>query len=207
MLIDGLPSPKIPADYGGWLLVLNEPNVEIQANLSPQEAARRLADLRQHYPVARLVCCGVSVWALDWMQAFMDSATVLPDAWHFHAYTEEWITPEVAQDFLTQMHDLTGGAYWITEYGSPQGRIEDFIAMTEWFERQPWVTRIAPYTNRQDPTAWYKIGVGVELVQDDGALTPIGDYYRYAVRQGRAAPAPASIKSNPHNALNAPLFW
>ena len=177
MLWDGLPDERIPADYSGWLLVLNEPNLTNQSNVTPQEAAHRLAVLRAQYPQAKLLCCGLSVWAVDWLQAFLAASPVRPDAWHVHAYTEEWITPAKAQAYLTYYHTLTGGTYWVTEYGSPAGSLDDFQAMTTWFQAQNWITRIAPYTNRQPEGAGWAIGAGVELVQSGGDLTQIGGFY------------------------------
>jgi hypothetical protein len=174
MLWRGNPSPDIQSNYEGWILVFNEPNLPNQSNLSPQEAARRLQVVRDYYPRARLICCGLSVWATDWLGEFLIQG-VWPDAWHVHAYTESWITPQVAQGYLYTQHMMTGGEYWVTEFGSSAGSLRDFQAMALFFERQPWITRIAAFTNRQPPGEW-NIGAGVEMVTDDG-LSPIGAYY------------------------------
>lgn len=176
MLWSGKPSSLIPAEYTGWILVLNEPNVTTQANLSPSEAVNRLNNLRAYYPRARLICCGASVWAWDWMKAFWDSGG-RPDAWHMHAYTESVITPAVVAQELTRMHQLTGGEYWITEYGSPAGNLSHFQQVTQWFEAQSWIVRIAPYTNRQPDGVSWALDPGVEMVNPDGSLTPIGAWY------------------------------
>ncbi len=177
MLWGGNPSDAIPADYAGNLLFLNEPNLESQSNVTPQEAVAKLAIARARYPHARIIGCGVSVWATYWTSAFYAAGGKV-DAWHVHAYTEEWITPEVAQSYIQIHRNITGGTYWITEYGSPVGSLDDFRAMTEWFRAQPWIERIAAYTNRQPDGVPWAIGAGVEMVRDDGTLAPIGDYYR-----------------------------
>ncbi len=176
MLWSGKPSDRVPGNYEGDLLIFNEPNVETQCNLSPSQALVRLNALRVAYPKARLICCGASVWAWEWMREFWELGG-RPDAWHVHAYTEAWVTPAVVAKELTRMHNLTGGEYWITEYGSPTGCLDDFGKVTRWLKAQPWITRIAPYTNRQPAGQPWTIGAGVELVGEDGRLTEIGEYY------------------------------
>ncbi|HCE18464.1 MAG TPA: hypothetical protein DEQ80_11440 [Anaerolinea thermolimosa] len=179
----------LPPDFEGYLLVFNEPNLGAPngCGLSPAEAARRYASLRQELPHARLVVGGWSVFASDWIGNFIrelrDNNLPLPEYWHVHAYTEAWITPRVAQDFLTSYHNLTGGTYWITEYGSPAGNLEDFRSMTSWFLSQTWIERVAAYTNRQPADAPWAIGSGVELVKENATLTPIGAYYAQLARQ------------------------
>jgi hypothetical protein len=176
MLWSGRPSTDIPQHYAGYILVLNEPNLSSQANVTPYEAVKRLAILRAYYPDARLLCCGVSIWAGDWMREFWQLGG-RPDAWHVHAYTESYITPDYVKRDLTAWHNLTGGDYWVTEYGSPAGSLVDFRAVTEWFMAQQWIKRIAAYTNRQPDGVPWAIGEGVEMVNPDGALSPIGEWY------------------------------
>jgi hypothetical protein len=176
MLWSGLPSTNIPSDYTGWILAMNEPNVSTQLNITPSEAVSRLNALRTSYPYAKILCCGVSIWAGDWTEDFWDLGG-RPDAWHVHAYTEEWITPTFVQSELTEWHTLTGGDYWISEFGSPAGSLSDFQAVMTWFEQQSWITRVSAYTNRQPEGAPWAIGEGVEMVNDDGTLTPIGEWY------------------------------
>lgn len=175
MLWSGKPSVSLPAHYSGVVLVLNEPNVESQANVTPAEAVRRLAALRAYYPRAKLYCCGVSIWASDWTMEFWRLGG-RPDGWHVHAYTEAYITPQYIARELSAWHGVTGGEYWVTEYGSPSGSLSDFQAVTSWFERQPWIARVAAYTNRQPLGVSWAIGEGVEMVTD-GELSEIGAYY------------------------------
>ena len=72
---------------------------------------------------------------------------------------------------------LTGGEYWVTEYGSPAGSLRDFQAVTTWFEGKPWIVRIAPFTNRQPDGVSWSLAPGVEMVNPDGSLAPIGAWY------------------------------
>lgn len=176
MLREGLPDSKVPSNYSGYILVLNEPNVSIQTNISPKEAVIRLTDLRKAYPNAKLVCCGASVFAMQWMKDFWNMGG-RPDEWHIHSYIEYWVTPKMAQSMISEMHKMTGGNYWITEYGSPAGKLNDFVAITEFFCDTPWITRIAAYTNKQPSNEWWSIGSGVNMIKDDGTMTEIGEYY------------------------------
>lgn len=191
MLRTGLER-DLPATYSGFVLLFNEPNnpEPYGVGLAPAEAVKRYKNARRDYPKAIFVIGGGSVWSTDWTKGFLEECrkqrAILPNLWHFHAYTEEWITPTKAQEFLNQ-HKLLiqpAGA-WITEYGSPAGSLEDFKAMTTWFKTQSWIRRIAPYTNRQMGEPW-NIGSGVELIDRDGKLTSIGAYYANGARYTNA---------------------
>ena len=190
--IQGIPSVpmaytgrtnRLDHEYNGWLLVFNEPNniAPYGCDLDPVEAAKRYVQLRSDLPNAKLVVGGWSVFARDWIQGFVNELKAagepLPQYWHAHAYTEAWITPEIAQAYLREYHQLTGGTYWITEYGSPEGSLEDFQKMTAWFQNQNWIERVSAYTNRQPDSAGWAIGTGVELMAEGLETTPIGDYF------------------------------
>lgn len=182
MLWDGHVSSKIPQDYSDWILILNEPNLAAQSNVSPQEAMRRLTAAREYYPNAKLVCCGVNASALNWTREFLAAGAARPDAWHVHAYTMGNEPPSVAQDYVKRQHALTGGNYWITEYGAPEGQVDWFKQMTEFFLTQSYVVRVAAYTNRQPDNVSWALEPGVEMVNDDGTLTPMGVYYQNTVK-------------------------
>lgn len=178
MLWGGSPSDEIPHDYAGNLLFLNEPNIKSQSNITPQAAVDKLAIVRQRYPLARVIGCGTSIWAAaSWVSAFLRAGGVV-DAWHIHAYVEAWITPQHVIDYARQYHDMTGGAYWVTEYGVLDGDVGKMREITEAFMDMPWVERIAAYTNRQVSDQSWTIDKRVEMVRGDGSLTPVGEYYR-----------------------------
>lgn len=177
MLWGGNPSEEIPADYAGDLLFLNEPNIATQANVRPAAAVDKLAVVRARYPRARIIGCGTSIWcANSWVKEFIEAGGRV-DAWHIHAYIESWITPRKVIDYAKQYHDLTGGTYWISEYGSMTGNVDELRTVTEWFTAQPWVERIAAYTNRQPIGVPWAVDRRVEMVREDGGLSPVGEYY------------------------------
>lgn len=176
MLWSGSPSSKIPASYGGPLLVLNEPDNPNQLNITPQEAARRLAVVRQAYPQARIIAPGVLSYNLAWLENFI-KLVQLPDVWAYHAYVEGPYNSSAIIAQLDRMHQISGGVAWITEYGVLSGDLSEFVRLTEWMQAQPWIERYAAYTNRQDLSAAWAIARGVELVGDDGSLTEIGKWY------------------------------
>jgi hypothetical protein len=177
MLWSGLPEESLDPGYSGWILVMNEPDNPRQLNISPAEAASRMATTRAHYPNAELLCCGTLSYHPDWLAEFV-SYGQLPDLWHYHAFVEGPYSVADIQAQLAQLHAITGGDVWITEYAVMDGDLADFQALTEWMSAQPWITVIMPYTNRQVNGEWWAIDPRVELVSPEGGLTPTGAWFR-----------------------------
>lgn len=186
----GFPSNALPSTYSGPLLVFNEPNNkrDYGADLSPETAWHRYVVLRESYPQARLIVGGWTLDGTDWhdmtinwfdqfLAQFDQHGTPYPDYWHAHSYLEGHLTLEKAKANLTRFHERTGGSYWITEYGVLSGDIAQFQALTRWFMQQPWIERIAPYTNRQPKGASWAISDAVNLVTPLGKLSPLGQAY------------------------------
>jgi hypothetical protein len=176
--------PELPADYSGYLLVFNEPDVSGQANLTPSQAADRYLALAAGYPKARLVVGGVSAWlewggwytCLDeqghyiqsWTSCFLKEferrgvPQLKPQYWHAHAYLNEglagygYLTPERARATLEGLHAKTGGTYWVTEYAEVHGDTAVFCDFTGWMKAQTWIARYAPFASRVTGSeAWY----------------------------------------------------
>lgn len=179
--------PDLPASYSGYLLVFNEPNNPEPYGhpLEPAEAARRYEAIRAALPSARLVVGGVSAWAIDWVRGFLENVTRQPRYWHTHGYVERYadstryITPAQLIAWWKALHRLTGGAYWITEFGSCRGWVADYKALISWMKRRPWIHRCAAYTSRQSVKDPARICSGVNLINwTTGRLTAAGRYYR-----------------------------
>lgn len=177
MLWGGQLQPEISRDYSGPLLVFNEPNVEAQLNLSPAAALVLLRNVRMRYPFARLIGPGHSCWAAEWMREFIRIGGKF-DAWAIHAYLEGELGVEHIREMVSKCHDMTGGQYWVTEYGDTRARGDDFADLTAWFGEQPWIERISAYTNRQphQGLSW-EISENVELVDGRGRLKRLGEVY------------------------------
>jgi hypothetical protein len=184
MLWDGLPSDSLSSSYAGVILVGNEPDNPNQLNISPEEMARRLAVTRKRYPKARLLCCGTLSYHPDYVRAFI-AAGGRPDGWQLHAYIEGPFSADDIIAQLTTLHQVTGGPAWITEFSALDGDVEQFAKLTTWMEQQPWIERIAPYTNRQPNTGqWWEIDQRVNLVSPQGTLTALGAYYASRSKAG-----------------------
>lgn len=178
MLWYGLPDKRLPADYAGPLLVMNEPDNIKQLNISPQEAAERMITLRAAYPQAQIVAPACLSYNIDWLGRFYDCGQH-PDVWAFHAYVEGPYNADAIIGQLERMHQRSGGNAWITEFGVMDGNLDQFKALVSWMLAQPWIERIAPYINRQPRIVdWWIVDHRIELVNLDGTLTPMGEYYR-----------------------------
>lgn len=57
------------------------------------------------------------------------------------------------------------------------GNLVEFRTVTEWFQSQDWIERIAAYTNRQPDNVPWGIDKRVEMVRADNSLSEIGEYY------------------------------
>jgi hypothetical protein len=177
----------LPADYAGYLLVFNEPNLKEPngCDVAPDEAAVRYRALIKAYPQAKMVVGGVSAWdsvySGSWLKCFKSMITCLkvprPYAYHVHGYVESWITAAHLKSWWTKQHTLLGGKLWITEYNDTGGNIANLSSLTSWIEGRTWIERYAAFTNRSHGEPW-AIGDGVNLVDwETGALTASGKYY------------------------------
>jgi len=180
MLWAGDYSSSIPSNYSGWILFLNEPNEDSQSDMSPSEAITKLIARKLDYPSAKFICCGISNNGALWHEVFY-AIGGRPDAWSVHNYVSG--TNPTAATLIAQndyLHNITGGDYWITEYGSMNGVLSEFTQLTESYKQRSWIKRIAPYTNRQPHTGEpWELPSGVELYNyQTGVIKEIGSYYR-----------------------------
>jgi hypothetical protein len=186
MLWDGLPSDQLPAAYNGTILIANEPDNIKQLNITPAEMVRRLDITRAYYPNARLLCCGTLSYHDQWLREFI-AAGGKPDAWHVHAYVEGPYDVHTIINQLTVVGEIIDHqTTWVTEYNSMVGSLDDFSLLTTWMEQQPWIARIAPYTNRQPhQNEWWEVSPAIELVSPEGTLTGLGSWYASRIQAAR----------------------
>ena len=184
----------LPADYSGYLLVGNEPNVRepYGANIKVNPALCRYTKLVEAYPHAKMVVTGVSYWDIitsePWIKAFRDQLADYglpkPYGYHLHGYqrvsTADWNLTTHIEAWWAKMHDWVGLPIWITEYGALSGGTAGLMKLTEWIKLQPYIERYAAFTNRSTSADPWSIGDGVNLVDQQGHLTPSGVYYATA---------------------------
>lgn len=162
-----------------YILVLNEPNVPYQANLTCEEAGRNVErygnDLWADYPEARLVIGGIfttdyngaSVWVgrdyAECMVANMDAATYARIAgWHWHYYPFATGDPGLAKANIAELAAWThaqGKVFWLSEIGLigwaaawPDSVKEPWMReMVRWLEDSGVVDRWAWFIAQCDP--------------------------------------------------------
>lgn len=154
----GLPDGRVPANYAGYILYLNEPEYPNQSNLGPLEAAARYNDFVAHYPDAKIIAGGVGRdgYNRGWLEAFRLHALKRPAGWHLHSYLEFG----VQLDFFTAMwdyyHENFNGEIWLTEWNDvEQTGVDRFRSMLSEITARPWINRYAVFTNRCTGADWW----------------------------------------------------
>jgi hypothetical protein len=189
----------IPMSWAGYffqtnssnILLFNEPNDPYQSNLTPSQAVDRYKVFLDAYGVDKLIVGGVTPWGKpmtggQWLIAFLeelDNRNIQrPTRWHAHGYVGGTWTPEVIISFWESYRGLTGGKYWISEFGDPQGNHETYEKLVPWLENCVWIERYAAFTTRlSGKEPWYPASwpnpPRMQLVEN-GILTSLGELYR-----------------------------
>lgn len=179
--------PNLPLDYSGYLLLFNEPEVETQCNITPQEGIDHYLILKDKYPDARFIVGNTTFWGgwQYWLNFFWDlcnanQACIMPEYWGVHVYISgdpSWV-PYVKTE-LTHLHNKIGGVFWITEFAEIGGDVKTDSALMSLFATTPWIARWAYFTNRSAPDApWVLDGWKVDLFDwNTGEITDIGKWY------------------------------
>jgi hypothetical protein len=169
----------LPQDYNGYLLILNEPEHQSQANLTPEEGARRVIELSKVFPKAKLIIGGVGYWGRGWLLQFVfELKDYQPAGWHVHGYVEAWLTTQDIIDYWLWARDiLPGGEFWITEFADTNTDSKELI---DYVKQQKWINRYAWFANRLNGNeSWYPSNwINNPALIVDGQLTERGKYYR-----------------------------
>jgi len=184
-----------PTDYTGYVLIFNEP-VNKEPNgcgITPQLAAERYMTFMDTYPNVIPVVGNNGVngapWNMDFIDALKAADYPLPSVWGLHLYYESWYVTYfdfdhwvnnfvVLDSFITQSLGFQP-EYWITEFAMATGDPIIFEQMLDYIGTQDSITHVAPFTNRamyNEP--WWPSGWVVELYNDNGTLTPMGQVYK-----------------------------
>lgn len=187
----GLYDDTFPTDYAGYVLVFNEPD-----NPEPFGCDLSIAVLVDRYiafmdahpnviPVA--INSGFIHWKYNeaFILGLIERDYPLPQVWGFHTYYEYIYTGwqwDMSLSFkIREIEKLAGHPIevWITEHAVPSGNVADFQHTLDYFSQWPQITHVAVFTNRamyDEP--WWPENWPVELFNDDGSYTPMGEVYR-----------------------------
>jgi len=145
--------------YADCVMGVNEPNLESQSNLSPQDAAelwiQNIEPLRQQ-GYTRFVTPAVasSDTAISWYQEFFKACVNCQfDIMALHYYSTQ-SADMIA--YITKLHQTFNMDIWVTEYacmdfaGGPQASNEDQVTefmsnVTTWMENTDYIKKFFPY--------------------------------------------------------------
>jgi hypothetical protein len=172
---------KLPEDYSGYLLFLNEPDLRggrndgPQCERTPRQAAYMLLAARE--VCKNCIMVGPAVSHEDyragwrWLAAFYDEVRRLgvkpPEVAAIHTYLPE--APKLIVDSLFGLLATYEGApttAWVTEFAGGEAQSARMIA---YYESDPRIERYAWFTAR---------GWAADLITQDSQLTPLGEIYR-----------------------------
>lgn len=173
---------QLPRNCAEIIIVGNEPNAvePYGAPIAPVEAAAKVKAIEAQCPQSRLVVGNVSAdnWGngsgQSWLSAFLKACPDFHQALGVHCYTQNAASYCTSQ--LAAMRKLYAGEMWVTEFGVLSGDTDQFKTLLDYIASN--FTRYAAYTNRQPHTGQgWELATGVELVNGDGSLSPIGKVY------------------------------
>jgi len=180
-----------PTDYSGYVLIFNEP-VNREPNgcgITPQLAAERYMLFMDAYssviPIVGNNGANGAPWNMDFIDALQAANYPVPEVWGVHLYYEPYYTfDRWKNDIGALMHfferaGIPQPEIWVTEFSMTSGDPVIFKQMLEYISTLDYVTHVAPFTNRamyDEP--WWPENWSVELFNDDGSYTPMGEVYR-----------------------------
>lgn len=180
--------PELPTDAVHGLL-FNEPDLDSQANLSPQEAAELAHRVFEACPNLKWGAPAPSQVHPEWIDAWFEVYRELYGAYPpvkfltMHCYlgtAQACITLAEAYHERLRQYGLT--ELWVTEFGFrpewPNAK-QEARTFAAWMEAQDWITRYAPYvsyTSPDEPVYGRDAPLSV-LNADLMTVTPVGAWY------------------------------
>lgn len=150
-----------------WLMGFNEPDIAIQANLTPEHAARLWRQIEAAYPRKLLVSPAPSSEGRYWLVQMRLAYRELFDTWPrfdvLAAHCYQWTAAAcdaVLRDYRAWVRDWQiPGGIWVTEFAfqrawtpDPEREARTFVAM---LEADPLVRRYAPFVAHTPRGVWY----------------------------------------------------
>ena len=193
-----LPQAVIVARQGsGWLLGFNEPDLEVQANIAPEEAAELWRQIEAQAGGIKLVSPVTSQHDPGWLwrmaNAYKGKYGRKPrfDAIAAHYYT--WLppSPQKTKDYLLQVRrEALAHGYdtpiWLTEFGAmcwkpePAGGNQALMReLMPWMRSQSWIGRYAWFASRLPQPPWVLNAAHCSLTDTQTfQLTELGELYK-----------------------------
>lgn len=168
------------SDYNGYMLLMNEPEIDNQDNMLPLSASWIVKRVKTLMPKCKIV--GPNIVAnqhgLNWLANYLSSHNSIPfDAWGIHIYEPCGFN---AKQILNQVESVivakgfSMNEVWITEIGYPYNRENSYSVMSKWMgdlENDNRVKFIFGYT------AYGGRPRILDMIDDNGRLTETGKAY------------------------------
>lgn len=183
--------PYMDANPPKYILAMNEPDVDSQANLSPEDAAsyfqQMLTPLREKYEGVQISSPQIA-YDVDWLSSFMGSLQQQGGSVDFLAihHYQGWDSIDQLTQFVENVHNnWPDMKIWMTEYGvtSESGpsaqNVQDYmIEATQWLDQTGYVDRVAWFGAFavDSPPDDYATGLNA-IFNDDGSLRDQGYWW------------------------------
>ncbi|GAC97694.1 hypothetical protein PHSY_005281 [Pseudozyma hubeiensis SY62] len=149
-----------------YMLAMNEPDVQGQADLGPKAAAKLwMQELKPFADKGVQVSSPQMCWNMQWLEQFMSECKKLGCNMSFIAlhWYGSWRDFDKFTHWISSVHDAYNLPIWVTEYGvtqasgGSQAQIKDFhVRAVEWMRQTGYVKRSAwlggfPVNQKPDP--------------------------------------------------------
>lgn len=188
----------VPAVGGNspYLMGFNEPDLQVQANITPERAAVLWRQIEQAYPHKLLVSpapsCGDVWWLAHFRVTYRDIFGTWPRLDVLAAHCYRWTAAgciQVAQQFAAWVQEWQiPGGYWVTEFAFVPAWATDAEAeartFVQYLEADPLARRYAPFVAHTERGVWYwpdtRASADPSLFVGPGSLelTTVGRWYQ-----------------------------
>lgn len=199
--IDAVPmiwGKEVPQKVGGnsaYLMGMNEPDMEGQSNLTPEEGAQIWRKIEQLHPTKLLISPVPSHEDPEWLVRFRDAYRSAYGRWPrldglaMHCYIpEQGGCIALGQKFAGWARAWGIREVWVTEFAylpkwaqNAEAQAREFVA---WMESEPLIRRYAPFTAYIEGGGWFwphtDPASNPSLFVADGStkLTAMGTWYK-----------------------------
>jgi hypothetical protein len=178
---------RVPLDYAGHVLFVNEPERHDQSNLTPAQAVALFEAAVGLYEQARWSSPQIGIWdergwpwLESWWRQLPEWARERVDFWAVHLYKndikEHKAFVEAWAGYLRQFKDVP---IWMTEWGIQERAHEDggmkaVQQLAAFYDSHPSVARHAYFSNWLPESEWWAKPFADMALVDEHGLTPRG---------------------------------